>query len=220
MDIKKITIENCHKYLEEFYNVPQFQPTNQLICQQCNVDCIVIDDCFFSCSVCGETDIDNPIFVATCEEWTPAPCLYKRRHYYRSKLNMLCCVKNCYSNAYKKVVEELKLEENDFDDIFDLMDWLKSKKLSKFYKNIYNLYFDVKKQKLIELSSQQIEMLSNQFVELECKFKMVKDKYKRKNFPSYNTTIFYLLKLNKIKGYEHIVLARNHNVLYKLLKKL
>jgi len=107
--------------------------------------------------------------------------------------------------------------DHDFDNLKQLKAIMKDLKYHNFYKYIYCVWFDIKKFKLITLTTLQIKMLSRQFVELESKFKD-SDSHNRKNMLNYNSLIYILLKRNKIKGYKSIILPFNHIVIVKMLK--
>ena len=86
--------------------------------------------------------------------------------------------------------------------------------MSAMYKHIYNLWFDIKKAKLVTLTNSQISNLCDEFVKLDCLFKNTPRN--RKNMYNYNSMIYFLMKKNKIiQGCNHILLPYNHNFIYK-----
>ena len=93
---------------------------------------------------------------------------------------------------------------------------MKMLKLHKLYSFIYEIWHIIKGYRLINLTHDQIDILSNQFVDIENKFKNSDNK--RKNMLNYNSIIYILFRKNKIKGYKHILLPLNHIVIVKALK--
>ena len=84
---------------------------------------------------------------------------------------------------------------------------MKKRKLSKYYKDIYNIYYDLKKIRLININENQISKMSDDFVKIDLKYKS-KSKC---NMLSYNSLIYYLLQKYNIEGLEYIFLPANHN---------
>jgi len=214
MNIKDLTIENAHLYLEEYYGVPEQPDYDPTKCAECDTT-LKQDHYLHFCPECGTMDFDKPIHVD--HEYTPPPCLYKRRIYCLDKLKMMAGFKQSGSKSYKPMIEILK--ERDFDNIKQLKKIMKELKYHTFYKFIYSIWFDIKGTRLIELTYTQLDKISNDFVDLEYKFKQ-SDKHKRSNMLNYNSVIYYLLKKNKIKGYKHILLPYNHLVICKMLKQI
>lgn len=200
--------------IHEPMNDPEMTDPSNLKCQDCNV-IKVYEDCFKVCPECGVMDIDDPIYEV--EPWTPPVALYKRRLYCQEKLKLYTGHKLCRSPHYRKIVKDLK--DYHIENIIELKECLKEWKLKRFYKYIYNLYFDVTGIRLIKLTSQDIDFLSRKFVELESQFKM-SELHKRKNMFNYNSCLYLLMKHYGYKGYEHILLPLNHLVIAKTLRKL
>ena len=215
---EELTFKEMEDLYLDFVDGPRKDPDitdpYNLKCKDCNVE-KVYEDCFKVCPECGVMDIDDPIYEDT--PWTPAVALYKRRLYCQEKLKLMTGHKLCRSPHYKKIVKELK--DYDIQNIIELKQYLKEWKLKRFYKYIYNMYFDVTKIRLITLSSQDIDFLSRKFVELESQFKM-SELHKRKNMFNYNSCLYLLMKKYKYKGYEHILLPLNHLQIAKTLRKL
>ncbi len=91
-------------------------------------------------------------------------------------------------------------------------------KLSKYYKYIYCIYFDLKKIKLFQLNINEIERLIHQFINLERKFKISHPK--KHNLLSYNIVIYCILKQNGYQSYKHILLPKNRKRILKLVNNL
>ena len=185
---------------------------HNMICEDCKVDKVILN-CFKVCTQCGVMDIEDPSYEVI--PWTPTIALYKRRLYCQEKLKLYTGHKLCRSAQYRKIVKDLKTY--DILNIIELKQYLKEWKQKRFYKYIYNLYFDVTGIRLIKLSSQDIDFLSRKFVEIEGKFKG-SELHKRKNFFNYNSCIFLLMKKYKYKGYKNIILPLNHLHIAKVLR--
>ena len=187
------------------------------ICDECN-NCMIHDDYFYVCEHCGTID-----FEKTCcdiVEYTPKTIMYSRRQYWKKKLLLVSCLKQPRSKKYSKVL--LDYEADDFDNINELRSLIYQNGHQKYYNNIYNIYYDIKKIKLINISYHQIDMLIKQFVEFESEWKnnLIYDgKNKKKiNLPSYNGIIYELFRKNKIKGIEHLLLPLNHSTIIKKIR--
>ena len=213
MNIKNLTMENAHLYLEEFDGVPEQPEYDPNKCTDCGSE-LQLDTYFYHCPECGTIDFDKPIYVD--HEWTPPKITYKRRLYCIDKLMMISGRKYSRSKVYPIMIQKLK--EYDINSLKELKQTMKTLKYHRLYKFIYNVWNDLKKERLISLTSNQIDLLSRQFVELESKFKE-SDTHTRKNMLNYNSLIYILMKKNKIKGHEHILLPFNHIVIVKMLKR-
>ena len=89
--------------------------------------------------------------------------------------------------------------------------------LKKFYKHIYNIYYDIKNIRLIKLTHSQIDEISRRFVDAESKFKIDCD---RSNFISYSSVKYLLTKKYKIARYQHIILPLNHLQISQKIRQL
>ncbi len=153
------------------------------------------------CIICGT--VLNYQYVGN----RPVPIsyhIYRRRTYFQEKLKLISGVKQSSSSSYNDVVQLLSKEE--FNTIFELKSLLRKKKLSKFYKYIYSIYFDIKKEKLINLNYSQINFLSGHFQLIERQFKKLRQ---FKSF-SYNTVLFHLLRHYDFDEHIHIILPKNY----------
>lgn len=129
---------------------------------------------------------------------------YKRRVYFEDKLKYITGIKRTNTKKITEIIEQLKSES--ITDIKDLYKLLKKKKLSKYYKDIYNIYFDLKNIRLINITESQIKVLSKEFVKLDYNFKI----NSKNNMLSYQSIIKYLLDKYLIKGTEHILTPANY----------
>ena len=211
------TIENAHLILEDYYlSLKEPEPKIDIPvwkCGECNID-KVVQDCFFVCPDCGEMEIDHPIYYDT--DYATKVALYKRRLYCMEKLKLYMGHKQCRSPHYKKIVKDLK--DHDVQSLIELKDYLKLWKCKKFYKYIYNLYYDVTGVRLINLTMQDADFLARKFVEVESQFKQSYI-HKRNNFFNYNSCLYHLMKKYGYKDYKHILLPLNHLKISKVLKK-
>jgi hypothetical protein len=73
--------------------------------------------------------------------------------------------------------------------------------------------------RLIQLTGMQIDLLSREFVELEWKFK-TSSTLKRRNMLSYATIIWFVMRAQKIPGFDNILLPLNHEDLVIVLESL
>jgi hypothetical protein len=193
---------------------------SKMYCYDCECDLLLYDAAFHVCPECGLVD-DTPVYDIQREsEYYQKPILYKRRIYCQDKLKLLTCKKTSRSLKYEAVKNELQAIDDEFNNIDELFFTMKRCSLSKFYHHIYNLWYDIKKTKLIDMTMQQIDHLSRQFVELESKFKANQGVSSRKNMFNYNSTIYYLMKKNKLKGHWHVLLPYNHSEMYKKIRSI
>lgn len=208
----KLSIENIHIILEEFENVEQ-KPYNPFHCSFCDIE-MILGQHFYYCDQCGTIDFDKPVTVVldTVYEHN-AVYLYKRRNYISEKLNLLAGYKQCHRKQYGDIITILEQHKNEFDDIYELRKLMKRCGFHKYYKYIYNIFFEIKKKRLVVLNYNQIYMLTDEFIDIETKFKS--SNLISKNMLSYNSIIYYLLKKHNITGWEHLYLAKNHPKVYK-----
>lgn len=183
-----------------------------LKCKDCNVD-KVNEECFKVCPECGVMDIDDPMYEDI--PYVPRTALYKRRLYCQEKLKLMSGHKISRSPRIRNIIKDLK--DYHIESLVELKHQMKELKLKRFYKYIYNIYYDLTGERLINLSSQDIDFLSRKFVEVDSMFKQ-SDLHNRKNFFNYNSCIYLLMKRYKFKGYRHILLPLNHLTIAKVLK--
>ena len=209
-------INNIHLIYQDFQGIKPHEHLDENICEECGKE-MTCDEYFLMCKECGTIDFDKPLYVDT--PYVAKPILYKRRMYCQEKLNLMTCNKQSRSPAYTSALSKLK-NDDDFETIYELRERMSSLKLHKQYKHIYNLYYDVKKEKLIDLTHNEINKLSVKFVGLEQKFKQKSDEHGRQNMISYNTLIYFLMKQHNVPGYEHVILPLNHQALLDVLSTL
>ena len=198
-------------YLDQLEE-PRNVATSINYCDECDTDMVLVEF-FHACPVCGQVG-DTSVHAYHLEhatDYITKRQLYKRRAYIEEKLRLLSCIKRPRSAKYLDTLNKIKVDK--FISIDELYNILKKKNMSTMYKHIYNLWFDVKKTKLVTLTSIQIGNLCDDFVKVDCLFK--NNPGDRKNMYNYNTMIYFLMKKNKIQGCNHILLPYNHNFIYK-----
>jgi hypothetical protein len=159
------------------------------------------------CKICGSADEGGYVLEKLeDDEYIKKKYFYKRRIYFIDRLKYIAGIKR--TNKKELINFTNSINKDEVNDIKDLYKILKKKKLSKYYKDLYNIYFDVKKIRLIKLNYDQINKLSKEFVKIDVKYKSYENN--KKNMLSYNSIIHYLLKKYKIDGYEHILIPSNH----------
>jgi len=159
------------------------------------------------CTICGTADEDSYI-VEKLEDgkYIKKKYYYKRRIYFEDRLKYISGIKR----TNKPIIQELvdSLDDNDINDIRDLYKIMKKRKMSVFYKDIYNIYYDLKKIRLINININDISKMSEEFVKIDLKYK---SNSTNSNMLSYNSLIYYLLQKFNIEGSEYIFLPANHN---------
>jgi hypothetical protein len=200
MDFTKIPFDKLQLYFE-----PDIVVNNRSIlryCDDCKLD-MIIDDYLYVCRECGNID-DTPIYDAKYE-----------LDYYPKPISVL---KTSKTKKYIKVKEYFENLKDDFNDINSFYFLMKAHGYSKYYPNIYGLWYDIKKYRLITLTYKQIDILVNEFVKIDILFKS--NSNGRSNMISYNSTLYYLFKKLKIKGCSEILLPYNYKRMLQRLKVL
>jgi len=204
---------------EEFMYVPPNSPRDPNVCDECEGDMQQTSDGFLACTICGVCDLDSMEYVQ--ESFTDViiknKTLYKRRQYCINKLQLLAAVRHCRSPAYMNATTILK--NLNFDNINELRTLMRENKLSNYYKYLYVIWNDIKHEKLITLTDNEIQAIATKFIELENKFK-TSEYHKRKNIFSYNSVIYIIMKDMNMNGYEHIILPNNHEQLEEVIQKI
>lgn len=209
-----ITIENAHLILEEFENKPIPKETSRFVCENCDVSKLDFDGGLV-CPNCGLYDEHDFVYFHDDDQYHKKKTIYKRRQYFEDKLSTFACLKQSRSPKYRSVVNMLKQVE--FETIQELKDILKKNKLHKFYVHIFNIFYDIKGIKLIDIDSRDIKKLSSKFVELESKFRNDDDK-KRTNCHNYNAVLYFLLKSEGYDCYQHIILPKDFSIVQELFE--
>lgn len=183
------------------------------ICSDCNT-AMLDQNGLWICTTCNTT---QEMFVSHKEDNVPKKNnFYYRRLYFIEKMNLLVGYKTCNTEEYKKLIS--LLSRYKFKTIKDLRKIMKRLGTNKFYKYIYNIFYDIRKVRLVSLTSQQIQQLSIEFVAMETFFKQNREVHNRKNIFPYSAIIYMLLKKHKIDGYNKILLPRDNNKVINKIK--
>lgn len=163
------------------------------------------DTSHYICINCGIVNIDRPIYIDMQYKFIEKDYhCYKRRLYFLEKLRLMCCYKSCSSNVYQTVIDTIKSYE--FNDVQELKTILKNLKYTSYFKHIHNIYFDIKRIRLIPLNYDQIEFLQKKFILYE---KQLVNFLINKSMISYNIIIYCMFKKYGIPYYQHILLPKN-----------
>jgi hypothetical protein len=184
------------------------------ICPTCHTAMLIEDNRMWLCKACG--CIEEIGAVVEAFGYKPKKSLYHRRSYFVERLNLICGFKQSQSPLYKPMIKRLR--KCKFKTITRLRSIMKKLGYNKFYKYIYNIYYDIKKVRHVKLKQQRITQLADEFIILEGFFKQNRDKHCRKNLFSYSVLIYMLLKRNKIKGYSKILLPHDSTTLLKSIQ--
>ena len=208
-----MNINNAHLILEEMglddraHDI-QRNPDNHA-CYACDVDHIPTVEGFPFCPSCGVINFDKPEIareVADPGVKQRAVSLYKRRLYIREKLNLMAGYKHSRSKEYSEIVAKLK--KIRVRNIIHLKQILKDRNLKRHYKHIYNIYYDLKKVRLVKLTHRNIDFLAKKFIDAESVFK--ENNHNRSNFFSYSSVIYMLMKKYHMPGYRNVILPLNY----------
>ena len=179
-------------------------------------------DHFPYCRRCGTMDTDAPLrhYQEADAPYVPKASLYKRRQYYLEKINTLLGRKQSRSPKYREMLAVLKTDLEPYDGrLEELRARMKRGGYHRFYRFLYNVHHDLTGERLVTLTDQQVDCLTQQFVALEWKFKG-SSAHTRKNFLCYASTLHYLMKKNRIRGYRHLLLPHNHPSIVRTLKQI
>lgn len=217
----KLADEDAYRLYDEYMYEENIAIRERDTCSDCGGKMKQTTQDLMACIECGLCELEAFEEKSYMEygEYQPRRTLYKRRLYCTNKLQLMACYKICRMKGYRDMITFLK--DETFDDLIELKRLLKKHKYNKFLKYIYNIWFDIKGEKLISLTEQDISTISHQFVLLEIKFKNAgKEKHNRKNMICYNSLISILMKNVGNPGYEHVLLPNNHDHLIKVVNKL
>ena len=103
------------------------------VCEKCNVQ-KQIQDCFYVCGNCGETDLEPLFYDIPFEMNHLKRSFYKRRLYCIEKLNYIAGLKEPTSKVYRNMIAFLKKKK--FTTIKKLKSLMKLHGYHKYYKYI------------------------------------------------------------------------------------
>jgi hypothetical protein len=201
-----MNIDDAYKLYEQLYEEHEKVPIQHNVCNVCKVE-MIIDTCFVACPKCGLTEEPAKVLSYSRMSFSRSKqSLYFRRSYFVERLNLIAGFKQIVDYAsFKPYLDEIK--QHKFKTIRELKKVMKSiKGCHRYYKHIYNIYFDIKGKRLIELTRSNITRLSAEFIVLETCFKSNLELHSRKNMFSYSAIIYMILKRNKIRGYKNVLL--------------
>jgi len=186
-------------------------PTTQTV-DDCDHD-YLLTDTGYSCQKCGITNGSK--FIPTGSH-TPKKNhhIYKRKNYFVEKMRLLTGIKQTTHPKYVEMIDLFK--KFKISNIKELKSLMKQYGYVKFYKYINTVWFDLTGEKLINLTYNDIKLLSFKFQEFERKLK--KDLTGRVNFPNYNTIIYVFLKKNGYDFHNHIILPKNQESILKIIE--
>lgn len=208
-------IEELMKLAQELFEDKPPEVEQRLnMCPECNVD-MVIRNSIYTCDRCGLSDVYNPLLVSS-DRWIVKKSLYMRRSYFIERLNLIAGFKNCGSSDYNNVVKRLK--RCKFKTIKRLRRHMKRLGFNKFYKYVYNIFYDIKGVRVVNLDRQTIQRLAAKFVKYNARFKTSSDLHGRKNIYSYSLIIYLIFQSEGINGFEKLLLPRQTAETLRLLK--
>jgi len=200
------------KFFDEMFPKIEEKPADE-----CNHNWIRTDQAI-TCDKCGVINGDVQVYIEKCNTHSRNFHVYHRKSYFLEKLRLMSGRKQSQSPKYNDMITFLKTK--NIKTLFHLKKVMKvyRYKYSKFYKYIYSIFFDLTGKREIELSLSDIEKLSAKFLELERKFKKLLTG--RSNFPSYNLTIYFLLKREGYGCYKKVILPKNEKKIIKIFELL
>ena len=209
--------EEAFAMLDQFMNEPITEASQGNTCDNCNG--YIVEDTvngLYVCCECGyssESVMVNIAYTGFQSSRTP----YKRVLYFREKLELMTGKRLCSNVKYNNVLQTLKKSVNDFDDISGLRAIMKKHKMKRFYKHVYNLFFDIKGYRAVKISNQEHHDMIYKFTLLERKFKR---RNVRSNMLSYNSLVYLFLKNVDNATYENIYLPHNFKMIHRIYDNL
>jgi len=172
---------------------------------------------YCTCTLCGMIDIHRHAFMMSGGSYkSNTNHLYHRKSYFREKLKLMVGIKQSLNPEYILIIKELKNQL--FNSIIELKRIMRKKGYHKYYKYIYNIYYEIKGVKLINLSYTEIDKLTCKFLKLEQQFKTIYPS--KSNLLSYNIVIYSLLKKDNHLCYKNIILPKNKRKVLKNIENL
>lgn len=166
----------------------------------CKRETVVIDS-NRTCIVCGLAVEEFVYVVQTSGGTTKKRAQYKKGTYFKHILELVSCRKLSQSPKYNGVVDHLR--NLPFETIPELRSLMKTHKYNKFYPYIFVIYFDIKKTKLINLSTTYFYRFLYEFGRIEHHFKL-HNHGKKRTMLSYHFIIYSLLKKHKMDCFKFI----------------
>lgn len=187
-------------------------------CEECETPSLTNEGGMNVCTLCGLVDSFETV-VEYSTDYIPKKSLYKRRLYCMDKLRHINCLKAPRrTQKHNEIINKIS-SEYEFDSIIELKQILKELGAKTLYKYLYFVYYDIKKTKAIDISLRNMNVIVDQFVQIDSKFKC-SDLHKRRNIVSYHSLIFYIMKKNNIDGYDNIILPYNNVKIMRLIRDI
>lgn len=160
----------------------------------------------YTCTTCGLVDLNNyQTTLSFTDHKRKRLYPYQRKNYFRKKLQLIAGYRVYWGESlrWNEMINTLK--QTEFDTIHELRIILRKKKMFKFYKFIYMIYYQIKKTKAIHLSHQDIEKMLSKFKRFEnyCKLNKLK-------MINYNIIIYALIKHYNIQNRHNIFLPMKY----------
>lgn len=199
-------LDKALRLYEEFvHGAPDKLAQNrEWLCDDCG-DKMAIQDNMWLCSTCHT--LEGCCNMLPRDSYNKKKSMYHRRCYFIERMNLLCGYKHSMNPDYKKFVNILR--KRKFSNVRQLKRLMREVGANKFYKFVYNIFYEIKKKRIVNITQQRITMLAQEFVVMESFFKQKRDAHNRKNLFSYSAIMYMLLKRHNIKGYKHVLLPNN-----------
>lgn len=173
------------------------------------------------CVNCGQ-GVEYPHYVSDFDIvrylFNKKNAIYKRMKYFRQKLAYVTVCSLCRDKDLNQVVKEL--EQQKILDFTQILVHLKKKKLRKYTKHVYEIFYMLNKRKVIDMTRHQVLKLEYLFVRFEKELRKQKVKY----LNNYNEIIFVLMQKLEIEGSQYILkpdsFTRNEHIYKKILSNL
>jgi hypothetical protein len=153
-------------------------------------DLIIIEG-YQTCVSCGCVNFHCPELVhnpyANYSSYMPFKIEYERINYFLTILNnILGGYVDC---AVEHKLKEIKELLPDIDDIYKIKKWMKNNRYNKEIKYIYRLYYLKFDKKAVEMDSEDIEQIYNEFLEFDLRYNL---RIQKRNQLNYNFIIYKL----------------------------
>lgn len=197
-------------YEEQTSNTSNKMQTHDQCCEQ---ETSIIDS-FRTCLKCGKA-VEEFVYIVQAPSCVLTNrAVYKRVSYFKHLLQLICCRKQSHSPKYNPMLEHLRTM--DFSTIQELRALMKEHGYHKFYPYMFVIFYDIKNQKLVELTCSEVSRFERDFVRIERSFKVL-NQGKRKTMLSYSFIIKSLLKRYKKESHQHVMVPSTSAGLQKQL---
>jgi hypothetical protein len=205
---------------DEFLPEADSESENNYPCK-CKADWLMVNGTP-TCTNCGICDIDKRAFQINKYSgtfnlsWSSRKVPYNRKRYFKTRLNLLMgYIQSPKTPAYKHMISQLKICLA-FNSIRQLRTSMKVQGFNKFYPFIYNIWYEVKGTRVVNISVAQYHILRKQFDDFNRWFRHTK---KERNIVNYSVFLYAVLKHNNIEGYENLFLPQKNKHSFKIVKQ-